>query len=332
MGRPIELRWRDDRCAAAILREDEYLGTLSIQAWWEKSEGEPTAGWVAAGLFRGSEPEDYEKRCVEVPAKPVDTEDRLAAMLEATQTAIESSAPTVPGPEESAVSIKLSAQEIDDQLGRVITAWVDSLDELWKVAEQRDPDIGYSIYIRLVHALNWAYTVDEALQAAWNRVPVAQQVPASQHADEKIEAAIKDWSNHKVPSWRPSEDPTFRPYFRRKDLGGRPYKDWASVMVAGAFHEEFFGGLSWVSGKMRHDAARLPIELRQMAPGDEPRWKWKLVSSIAAADRDGNQRAMYEEHLQERDVLGLFSWLVDVFVNAKHFLVGLLAETEAHSS
>jgi len=325
----IELRWREDYGAAAILRDGAYLGSLSLQPWWPRPEGEHSTAWVAAGLFHGVQPDDYVRVCVEEPAMAVDA-SRSAEMLEKTHRAIEYGPRGVPGPEEAPAPMRLSADAVNDQLGRVISAWVDALDDLWQVADKRDPDVSYSMYLRLVHVLNWAYTVVEALQAAWNRVPTALKVPASQQADAKVEAAIAEWKTHRHPPWNPDDDPTFKSYFRRKTKGGRPYKDWASVMVAGAFHEEFFGGVKWVSGKMRHSAAALPVELRQMAPGDEPRWKWKLVDAIAPVDKDQDQRAMYVAYLQERDVLGLFSWLVDVFVNAKHFLVKLLREAEAN--
>ena len=65
-----------------------------------------------------------------------------------------------------------------------------------------------------------------------------------------------------------------------------------------------------------------------MTPGGEPRWKWKLADTIVpnVKDKDKAHRDMYISHLQERDVLGLFGWLVDVFVDAKHFIVNLLRQ------
>ncbi|MFI4985754.1 MAG: hypothetical protein ACHQAV_07215 [Solirubrobacterales bacterium] len=113
-----------------------------------------------------------------------------------------------------------------------------------------------------------------------------QQVLASEDTDAKIQAAIDDWTQRRSPDWKPDDEAAFRPYVRRQS-DPRIYKDWASIVGAGAFHEEFFEGLAWISGKMRHhQAPEMPIELRQMIPGGEPRWKWKLADAIAAKDKD----------------------------------------------
>jgi hypothetical protein len=66
-----------------------------------------------------------------------------------------------------------------------------------------------------------------------------------------------------------------------------------------------------------------------MTPGGEPRWKWKLAVTIPQSEREGNGRDAYEKHLQGKDVLGLFSWLVDVFADAERLVVRLLSAAES---
>jgi hypothetical protein len=210
----------------------------------------------------------------------------------------------------------------------VIGSWVNSLEDLRAVAEKRDPAPDLSLYIALVATLNWAYTVDQALQAGWNRVPASHQVPASQKTDAEVEAALAERRTHGVGEDVLTEDPTFIAYFDRRERR-RPYKDWASVVLAGDFHREFFDGLNWVSGKVRHNAADLPIELRQMRAGGEPRWKWKPADAIAAPDdKEKRGREAYEQHLREKDVLSLFSFLVDIYVEAEMLATRLLLEVE----
>jgi hypothetical protein len=81
-----------------------------------------------------------------------------------------------------------------------------------------------------------------------------------------------------------------------------------------------------------HQAAEMPVELRQMTPGGEPRWKWKLADAIAPKEKDRDKaRSKYVAHLQENDVLGLFSWLVDVFVDAKMLLFKLMRDAESQA-
>jgi hypothetical protein len=325
-GVTIELDWREDFGSAAVMRDGHFAGTLRPEWWWAEPSGEPLVAWVAACMDPTSK--EMITVCVEVPAAAVGAE-REAEMLEKARDAIDAGPPAVPGPATAPIAAKPSAEEVSEQLGRVIAAWVSSLDELWAVAEKRDPNPNYSLYFNLVHTLNWAYTVDQALQAGWNRVPTALQVPASQKTDAEIEAALEERRTRGVSEKALGEDPTFVPYFTRKAAKGRPYGDWASLVVAGAFHERFFEGLNWVSGKMRHNAAELPIELRQMRPGGEPRWKWKVADAIAAAeDKEKRGRASYERHLSEKDLLGLFSWLVDIYVEAEMLVVKLLREAE----
>ncbi len=322
----IDLQWREDHGSAVVLHDGTFVGTLSVEQWWTEPWGDPSPAWVAGFLNPASG--QFVQNCVEVPALQVDG-GREQEMLVKTRDALASSPASVPGPSTEPAPAKFSADDVHAQLERVITAWADALNDLWRVGEQRDPSLSYSLYIKLVHVLNWAYTVDQALQAAWNRVPPVQQVAASQDADAKLVAALKDRESRENGANEGAEDALFKPFFRRS-AERRPYRDWASVVVAGAFHEEFFGGLNWISGKMRHEAAGLPIELRQMQNGGEPRWKWKLASAIAPEGRDGgsDQREMFVSHLQGHDVLGLFSWLVDVFVDARLLIVQLLRETE----
>ena len=305
------------------MRGGQFVGTLSLERWWPAPQGDPSVAWVA-GVLDG-ETEEYVKVCVEAPALPVSAE-RSAELLEKAREAIAAGPSPLPEPTNIPAPAKPSADEVHEQLSRVFAAWVDALDELTRLAEQRDPELAYSIYIRLVHVLNWAYTADQALQSAWDRLPTEQQVLASQDTDEQMKSAIANWQQHKEPGWTPSEEAVFRPRLRRQP-GSGPYKDWASVVAAGAFHEEFFQGLSWISGKMRHQAAAMPIELRQMTQGGEPRWKWRLADTIAPPDRDKG-RAKYVANLEGNDVLGLFSWLIDVFVDAEMLVSKLMRETE----
>jgi hypothetical protein len=146
--------------------------------------------------------------------------------------------------------------------------------------------------------------------------------------DKKARAAIANLKSHQLPGWDPLADPVFRAYHERQARHGRPYEDWASVMLAGAFHQEFFAAAQWISGKLRHSATRLPIELLQMTPGGEPRWKWKRAVTVPPGEREDEARAAYETHLEGNDVTGLFSWLVDVFANAQRLVVHLLIEAE----
>jgi hypothetical protein len=324
-----DLRWREDFGSAAIVRDGSFIGTLSIEQWWTAPEGDPSAAWVAG--FLNPETEEYVKVCVEVPALIVN-EQRISEMLEKTCEAIDAGPSPICEPTRTPAPAKLSADEVYEQLNRVISAWVQALDDLEHVAAQRNPALGYIIWVKLMHVLNWAYTADEALQAAWRRVPSEQQVLASEDTDAKIQAAITDWQQRKAPDWSPNDEAAFRPYSRRQSEPGA-YKDWASVVGAGAFHEEFFEGLSWISGKMRHhQAAEMPVELRQMTPGGEPRWKWKLADAIAPKEKDRDKaRSKYVAHLQENDVLGLFSWLVDVFVDAKMLLFKLMRDAESQA-
>lgn len=325
----IDLTWRADLLGAVILSDGSFVGALSIEPWWPEPKGEPDAAWVA-GYMNGATNE-YVKACVERPAAEV-TEDRRGQMLEQVREAIMAGPPSLPGPERTPAPMKLTGEEVEEQVRLVIAAWVAALDDLWRDADTRDPTLTYSLYIKLAHVLNWAYTVDGALQAAWNQVPPRQQVTASQDADAKIAAAIADRQSRPPSSWNPAEDATFRPYLRRK-AEKRPYDDWASMIVAGAFHEEFFSAVEWVSGKMRHGIVQLPIELRQMTPGGEPRWKWKLANAIVPEfkDRDAERvrRDLYAAHLQEKDVLGLFSWLVDVFASANRLIGKLRRDADA---
>lgn len=171
-----------------------------------------------------------------------------------------------------------------------------ALDDLERIESQRDSSLAYTIWVKLMHVLNWAYTADSALQAAWKRVPDEQQALASENTDVKIQAAIEDWKQRRSPDWKPDREAAFRPYVRRQS-DPHIYKDWASIVGAGAFHEEFFEGLAWISGKMRHQATEMPIELRQMTPGGEARWKWKLANAIAPKEKDRDKaRSKYVAH------------------------------------
>ncbi len=322
----IELRWREDFGGAAIVLDDSFLGMLRPEHWWSVPEGDPSVAWVAG--FLDAETEEYVKVCVELAAKPV-TAERAAEILEKARLAIAAGPPTIPGATKTPAPAEFSAKDVYEQLNRVISAWAQALDDLERIASQRDPSLAYTVWVKLMHVLNWAYTADSALEAAWKRLPEEQQVRASEDADSNIQAAIKDWEQRRSPDWKPDEEAAFRPYVRRQSEP-RIYKDWASVVGAGAFHEEFFEGLAWISGKMRHhQAAEMPIELRQTTPGGEPRWKWKLADAIAPKERDRDKaRSKYVAHIQENDVLGLLSWLVDVFVNAEMLLVRLMREAE----
>jgi hypothetical protein len=103
--------------------------------------------------------------------------------------------------------------------------------------------------VPLAQALNWLYTIDQALQVAWNRVPTHHQVAASQDADKKAAAAITSLQDRQLSTWTPETDPVFSAYHdRRERLRGRPYQDWASVMLAGTFRQEFFAAAEWISG------------------------------------------------------------------------------------
>lgn len=319
------VRWNETYTAAALLRDGSWCGGVTLEHWWASADDGPQAAWVAGHY--DAEAEAYVRVCVELPARTV-TADRDSEMAAKTEAAIVAGPPLVAGPAGHAPRARASSAVIHDQLDRVVAAWAQTLDELFAAAPKHSSETVDGLFVPLMHVLNWAYTADETLQAVWNGLPSAVQMVASRDADRKLADAIADRRARDL-SWAPTADVVFKPYLERRTTR-RPYRDWASVIVAGTFHAEFFAGLNWISGKLRHNLSDLPIELRQMTPGGEPRWKWKRADTIVAADqRREPGRSEYVDHLEGNDVLGLFSWLVDVFADAQRMLVDCAEQAEA---
>jgi hypothetical protein len=122
----IELRWREDFGGAAIVRDDSFLGMLGLERWWTTPYGDPSVAWVAG--FLDVDADEYVKVCVELPALPV-TAERAPDILEQTRQAIAAGPQAIPGPARVPVAAKLSAEEVYEQLDRVISAWVQALDD-----------------------------------------------------------------------------------------------------------------------------------------------------------------------------------------------------------
>ena len=147
-----DLRWREDFGGAAIVRDDSFIGMPSIEQWWTAAEGDPSAAWVAG--FLNPETEEYVKVCVEVPALIVNAQ-RTSEMLGKAREAIDAGPSPICEPTRTPAPAKLSAEEVYEQLNRVISAWVQALDDLKRVASQCDPSLAFTVWVKLMHVLNW---------------------------------------------------------------------------------------------------------------------------------------------------------------------------------
>lgn len=310
---PVDLRWRDDFNGAAIIRDGHFIGTFRIEEWWEQPWGDPTPAWVAS-LFDSASGRST-RLCVERPARRMNAaraDEALGALRQAVAR----------GHVREHIDRERTPPDARRALDRMLMAWVDAFDRLWAAAVPRDPDRAGSILVALAEVLNWAYTIDQALQALWRDAPDETRRVMSDRVDMEIGAARAVADQQRGAPSSDAETLVNQQHVRRQQARV-PYEHWSSLLAAGQFHAGFFDGVNWVGGKVRHGhVVELPIELRQRAPGEEPRWKWKNADAIARGHSD-KSRARYVEHIQDNDVLGMFSWFIEVYVEAGHVLVPL---------
>ncbi len=216
-------------------------------------------------------------------------------------------------------------RQLASGLDRLFSAWVDSETAFRRAAEcDPGPDGSWERWRTLTDALNRLYAVDSSLKTLWNKLPPDLREDASAWSDEYAGKAITH--NRKI-------DPAFNPYgapgweaWEERQRTGRPYEHWAGPLLAGLFHPDFFTGLRWVRGQLTYHAVHEPTELLQLRPGEPPRWKWKHANAVST--EGGNERPLYEKHIAGQDVLGQFSWLIDVFVNAQRTVGRLRARAD----
>lgn len=211
----------------------------------------------------------------------------------------------------------------------MIVAWAGAHSAFVAAAAEGDDD-EFERWRTLNELLSWTYTMEQALQATWEELPMAWKVKASAETDAHAQRAIAHnnelAATHGI-SWDEHTDPAFEAYRRRRKRC-RPYEHWSSLLLAGRFSDRFFYAIRWVRAQAAHVGIGLPIELRQLRPGEAPRWKWKRAAAVARSGRSQSEASLYDRELGEQDVLGLFGFLLDIFVEAQHLLIRLTREAE----
>jgi hypothetical protein len=261
---------------------------------------------------------------VELPAGAADTETRRQRLLALALEARAAGERDLPGP--AAPVEPPTWLEVADGLDRLFWAWGDSEDR-FRVAAGR-VDLGPESWERwatLSDALNRIYAVDSTLKTLWKRLPFDLREDASVWSDDEAQRTIKH--NRAIVSDFDPETSSGWEAWRERQRTGKPYHHWSGPLQAGLFHPDYFTGMRWVRGQMTYHAIAEPIELRQLRPGSEPRWKWK--SAVAVSTEGGNERSFYELHLEGHDVVGQFGWLMSVFVDAQRMVGRLRRRAEA---
>jgi hypothetical protein len=209
-------------------------------------------------------------------------------------------------------------------LDRLFSVWVDAETSFRNSAVRDDEASGWARWVALADALNRIYAIDSSLKTLWSKLPPDLREDASAWSDDYADKAIRH--NRGIdPNFDPQTAPGWEAW-RERQRTGKPYTHWAGPLLAGLFHPDYFVGLRWVRGQLTYHAVPEPIELRQLRPGDEPRWKWKNADAIST--EGGNERPLYEKHIAGGDVLGQFGWLIEVFVDAQRIVGRLRTRAE----
>ena len=310
--------WNEKFTTCWLRNEDDSIfGRLHLRQWWRPNTRTPEAAWAIELLNPDSDDPPLFVALVQMPALRADTaavrNDLVARAVKAKLNGEEPIAPPA-GPID-----ERDWRDIVEGLDRLFSAWVDAETAFHNAAARDDPAAGGARWVALTDALNRLYAIDSALKTLWKKLPADLREDASAWSDQYADKTIIH--NRRI-------DPAFDPQtaagweaWRQRQRTGRPYEHWAGPLLAGLFHPDFFTGLRWVRGQLTYHALPEPIELRQLRLGDEPRWKWKNAAAIST--EGGNERPFYEEHIAGRDVLGVFGWLIDVFVDAQR-IVGRL--------
>jgi hypothetical protein len=328
----LRAEWNENFGAALLLGDDgDIVGWLRQEIWYERGCREPSVAWIASRL-RG---EDAERKGMaifplEVPARLADTEERRAALVDRARVEL------ARRPDDQREAAAAAAEPLDTErqhqlIDRLLSAWTDVFGELERACARGVAEGAHDRFRRLAELLFWTYTVDEVLNTAFRRLPDGARERASVRTDGEAERVIVHnrelLKRHADVDYDPGGERALDAFHQRQ-LDGKPYAHWSSFLLAGVFNPRFFGAVAWVRGKLTHEGIDEPIELRQMSPGGQPRWKWKRGNAVVASTRQDRGRLLYEEELAEKDVLGLFGHLIDVFVDAKWLLYRLAADAE----
>jgi hypothetical protein len=326
----MNARWSDDFTSAVLFCESGDLkGWLHLGSWYGRGERDAGLAWFVAFLDPDAERPMSVREEVEYPAAAADTPRRRAELADRAAAVIRAGPSGMVDPPATGAP-EMSAWARSELLDRILTAW-EKAHNAFTAACALGTEGDFERWRTLTQLLLWTYTLDEALQATWNAVPLPLQVAASNETDEHARRAISH--NRRLAAthgieWDEQTDPALEAYRRRKDRGGRPYEHWSSLLLAGRFGERFFQAMQWVRAQATHVGIATPIELRQLRPGEPPRWKWKRAAVFAMTGREASGAKLYDRELGEQDVVGLFSWLRSVFFDAKHLLIRLMRETE----
>jgi len=333
----MRAHWNDNFTAAMLTADDgDIVGWLRIRPWHRPGEREPTPAWVAEVLRHDRAEPKLTSKAVELPAAEADDPARRLPAAEADDPARREhlerlakqvlAAPLSESTDPPAGPVgPMSPDELHALLGRLLSAYADAESRFIRATEL-DVEAGAAArFVALAELLFWTYTVDEVLRTAWTRLSPEVRERASEDADARARKTIE--RNRRMAAQHDFgyDDDAHRAFeaFRQRQTDGRPYAHWSSLLLAGIFGPSFFKALAWIRGKVTHEGVPEPIEIRQLQPGTEPRWQWKRADAVVRGGRADSQRNLYDSELAERDVVGLFSWLIEIFVDARWLLYRL---------
>lgn len=302
------------------------FGRLHARDWWPQGERTAVAAWAIewmnpAGPASGP---PLFIAPVQVPAlQPANGAERDALVAAAVE-AKAAGEPSVPPPAEAIE--ERAWRDIAEGLDRLFSAWVDAESAFHRAAVLTDePAAEWARWTTLTDALSRIYAIDRTLKTLWNKLPMDLREDASRWADDYADRTIAH-NRNMSPTFDPLTEAGWEAWRERRRTG-KPYEHWSGPLLAGMFHKDFFTGLRWVRGQLTYHAVPEPIELRQLRPDYEPRWKWKSAAAIST--EGGNERTAYETHVAGGDVIGQFSWLIDVFVDAQRIVGRLRKRADA---
>lgn len=315
----VEAHWDAEATSCWLIESNgSFAGRLHVRNWWRPESRKPEVAWTIEWMNSAGDDPPLYVAPVEIPAMLATSDERRQQLVTLALTAKESGEPAVPPPAGSIDTREW--RDIADGLDRLFAAWVDA-EGSFRMAAARDdgPSVAWARWITLTDALNRLYAIDSSLKTLWDKLPPDLREDASVWSDLEAEKTIAH-NRRILANFDPATASGWEAW-RERQRTGKPYRHWSGPLMAGAFHPDFFTGLRWVRGQLTYHAVPEPIELRQLRPGDEPRWKWKSAGAVST--EAGNERPMYEKHFAGRDVLGQFGWLIDIFVDAQR-MVGRL--------
>ena len=320
--------WLREDLARLMSADGQILGHVELRRWWSDGQREAVTAWVVAYLDpRETTQPIMVHSPLEVPAREATDQGRQDELVALALDAVQHP-PPAPPPAASALEGLPSTLDRRGQLELLMLAWDRAYRELMRACALEEGESGdYERFMAVSDLLNRTYALDRTFNVVWQQLPIEVREAESVAADLRALRAIEHnarVSDQVSREYVPEDDGALKDHFLRR-RNGKPYAHWSGPLLAGAFHRKFWEAVRWVRGQMTYNAAQSPIELLQWAAGVEPRWKWKQAGAITSERQALRNAGAYEAHLAGRDVLGVFSWLLEIFMEAERSLARLRA-------